>query len=68
MKQTENDRKEYEFRLFPTNKKSYVRTHYCDSDEIAVAELRGMMYAMFFEYKRPKAELWYCGKLICSIS
>lgn len=58
----------YEFRLFPTKNKKYTREHYCDNDDVAKAELRGMIYAMYFEHKKPYAELYYNGKLIQRIS
>ncbi|GEM_PF-6028218 len=57
-------KKLYEFRLFPTKNKKYTREHCCDSEEQALFELWGMMYALYFEYKKPYAELYCNGKLI----
>lgn len=59
--------KEYTFKLFPTKTKAFTRSHWCDSDATAKHELAGMMYAMFFEHKNPRAELWCNGKLIHSM-
>ena len=59
--------KEYTFKLFPTKAKAYVRSHYCSSDSDAKHELTGMMYAMFFEHRAPRAELWCNGKMIHSM-
>lgn len=58
----------YEFRLFPSSKKEYRREHWCESDARARAELTGMIYAMYFEYKHPRAELYKNGKLIQRMS
>ena len=54
----------YEFRLFPTKAKMRVREHHCDNDNEAKAEARGMMYAMYFDYKHPHIEVYRNGKLI----
>lgn len=58
----------YTFKLFPSKQTTHSRTHWCDSDSDAKHELTGMMYAMFFDYKHPHAELWRDGKLIHSMS
>ena len=67
MKQKINTKKEYTFKLFPTKTKSYTRSHWCDNDNEAFNQLWGMMYAMFFEHKHPRAELWRDGKCIHSV-
>lgn len=58
----------YEFRLFPTKSKMRVREHWCDNDNEAKAEARGMIYAMFFDYKHPRIEVYRNGKLIQRIN
>ena len=58
----------YEFRLFPSTKKEYRREHWCANDAEARAEARGMIYAMYFEYKHPRIEVYRNGKLIQRIS
>lgn len=55
---------EFEFVLYPTSQKRFVRSHYCDSTKQALHEATGMMYAMFFEHKHPKLEIYQNGKLI----
>lgn len=58
---------EYTFKLFPSKSKTFTRTHYCKDDAEAKHELAGMMYAMFFEHRHPRAELWKNGRIIHSI-
>lgn len=66
--QLKNSEHEYTFKLFPTKTKQFTRSHYCDSDNDAFNQLIGMQYAMFFEHKHPRAELWRDGKCIHRIS
>ena len=58
----------YEFRLFPTKSKMRVRKHYCANDTEARAEARGMIYAMYFDYKHPRIEVYRNGELIQRMS
>lgn len=60
-------KREYVFKLFPTKAKSFTRSHWCDNDHDAKNQLAGMMYAMFFEHRHPRAELWCNGKLVHSM-
>ena len=59
--------KEYTFKLFPTKTKSFSRSHWCDNDTTAKHELTGMMYALYFLYTNPRAELWCGNQLIHSM-
>ena len=54
----------YEFVLMPTTKKRFTRKHYCASKEQALYEATGMMYAMYFEHKHPRLEIYKNGKMI----
>jgi hypothetical protein len=58
----------YTFRLY-THKGGQPRErgHWCATEEEARNQLVGMVYAMFFDYKRPQGELWHDGKLVTSI-
>ena len=55
---------DYEFVLMPTAKKRFTRRHYCATKEQALHEATGMMYAMSFEHKHPRLEIYQNGKLI----
>lgn len=58
---------EYEFRLMPTRQTTWTRKHHCETEEQAVHEARGMMYAMFFMYKHPHVEVWQGERMITKI-
>lgn len=48
---------EFKFKIY-AGKKVFERTNLCDSVYTAEAEARGMMYAMYFLYKRPFVEIY----------
>ena len=60
---------EYTFKLYVgKNGKCHERTHHCANIEEAKQQLVGMVYSMFFLYKRPSGELWQDGKMIYHIN
>lgn len=58
---------EYEFRLMPTKRTTWTRKHNCETSEQAMTEARGMMYALYFQYKHPRVEIWQDGRMIAKI-
>lgn len=55
---------EYEFRLMPTKRTTWTRKHNCETSGQAMTEARGMMYALYFQYKHPRVEVLHDGLLV----